>query len=162
MKIDWSEESEEGISTADFNRIEKTTEGIENLLSGDDIVVSGWRPNIPDTNRLEQPFFISVPAGYRLILEYVDYTGYGGGVALSIADIVSTNYQMDDDSIFNSFKDDGHKVSNHAVLDLVLLSNTGTTSVDYEIGIYDVFAQSGGNTTARGWTLRFVREIVPA
>ena len=160
MKIDWSEASEEGISTADFNRIEKTTEDIENLLSGD--VVSGWRPNIPDTNRLEQPFFISVPAGHRLILKYVDYTGYGDGVALAIADFVSTNYIMDNESIFNSFKDDGHKVSNHAVLDLVLLSNTGITAVDYEIGIYDVFVPGGGNTTARGWTLRFVREIIPA
>ena len=161
MKTDWSETLEQGVSTADFNRIEQTTKNIKTVETGNAYMLSGWRPNIPTTNRIEQPFFISVPAGYRLILEYVNYAGYGGGVALAVADFVTdASYTMDDDSIFNSFKDDEHKAANHKILNQVLLENAGDSAVNYELGVYDVFAQSEA-TYNRSWELRFIIEVIP-
>lgn len=148
-KTDWSLTAEEGISTADLNRIERNTLSIKEEWFDRRIVFSGNWPSAPFTNALLQLIFINVPAGYKLILDRVNYSsgvGAGDDREFAIGFGMSGEY-------FRASVDNANLYSGNINLQREIYSNL--TAEDS--GVYiDVYLLGNANTIV-GWSIDFVK-----
>ena len=87
-KTDWHPTNEEGISTADLNRIEKNIKHLKEDHPYQTFFLSGKQSGAEQTLNppLRHPYYITIPVGYKLILFALDYNIFqvGGSASLCI------------------------------------------------------------------------------
>ena len=147
---DWGLTQEQGVSTADLNRMEKNLKNLKDAVTDRFVYISSQMVNLVEN---APQFCIRVPAGYRLKLQDVKYYS-SSGTSQSAREFIINNRKSASEEViyFNSATDGGNQLQSDVEIGLLILNN------DAEEDILKLFGTRTVGTfgsTATSYTIKF-------
>lgn len=153
-KINWSLTNEQGISTADLNRIEGNSKHVDNIEKNNVIVIGGnWRPT-PLLDQFAQPFYVLLPVGFKLVIDFLNYR-YNpiGNHQFVFGDGSEDLIPSPANQYFNSDTNNGGASGGNLALNQIIAENKSDDNLALRLGVYI----GGSANTNVGWYIRLLK-----